>query len=669
MREYRQDIDGLRAIAVLSVALYHAGFGFHGGYVGVDVFFVLSGFLITGLIVRDLEAGSFSLAGFWERRVRRILPAATAMVLVTLAVGLVVLMPEPAAKLGQAAAAQAFMVANVYFERTTGYFDDPSELLPLLHTWSLAVEEQFYVFFPLVLALAWRGGRRLAFATVVLLAFASFAWSVRQVERDQDAAFYLLPSRAWELLLGAIVALAPAPGQVSRPFRTVTSVAGLVAIGWACLTYRSSTAFPGIAAALPCVGTALILWVEAPGLTPVGRMLSIGPLRFVGLVSYSFYLWHWPALALSRCVLGEELSPIAAGLALAASFGLAVLSWRFVETPFRRPSGLVPRRTVLVRGALASVAIAALGGLWWFSDGWSSRWDAETLRFVSGNRGPRHLLMPSGRDIFRESPPTFGHCAGLGSRPSLVLWGDSHALAASGPLAEAAERAEVCGAAFIRTAQPPVPELWRSGENPKAADWNELVLEWIERTPSVRQVVLIGRWSVLVVPQPDGSTGRLVTDDPDATVDGKSAEEALGRRLAALVDRLASRGISVWIVKEVPFQDLAPEQVAIRSALGDRWDFRGVSRDSHAIKDAAVERAFAAIDRNKARIVDPSENLFDGTGVSLVGNPEGAYYYDRHHLSPRGARLAMAPVADLILGDDRASQVPGDSPKGADEAR
>jgi peptidoglycan/LPS O-acetylase OafA/YrhL len=171
VREYRTDIDGLRGIAVLAVVLFHAGFGLHGGYVGVDVFFVLSGFLITGLIARDLETGSFSLAGFWERRVRRILPAATVMVVVTLAAGLLLLMPEPTARLGRAAAASSVMLANVHYFATSSYFEDPSELLPLLHIWSLAVEEQFYVLFPLLLVFAWRRGRSVALGAVAINGF------------------------------------------------------------------------------------------------------------------------------------------------------------------------------------------------------------------------------------------------------------------------------------------------------------------------------------------------------------------------------------------------------------------------------------------------------------------------------------------------------------------
>lgn len=664
MREYRTDIDGLRAIAVLAVALFHGGFGFRGGYVGVDVFFVLSGYLITGLIARDLASGTFSLAAFWERRVRRILPAATVMVVVTLAVGLIVLMPEPAARLGRSAAAQAVLLANVYYTMTADYFGDPSDLLPLLHTWSLAVEEQFYLFFPILLALAWRRGRRFAFAMIVSIALLSLAWSVWQIGFDANGAFYLLPSRAWELLLGSIVAVAPVPSRVPAALRLAASGTGLSAIAYACLEYRASTPFPGLAAAVPTLGTAAILWSESAGLTPFGRMLSFGPLRFVGLVSYSFYLWHWPVLSLTRCAIGEELSPLAAGSALTVSFGLAILSWRFVETPFRRPSPTTSRRTVLVRGLLASVAIGSLGGVIWLSRGLPARWDRETIRFVTGNRGSRALLPARGFD-FRSSPPTFGACPGPNPEPTIALWGDSHGLAASEVLSEAAERAGLCGVAFLRTGFPPVPGLWQASNLPRMAEWNDRALEWIERTPSIRHVVLVSRWSISVVPEPGEEIGRLVTDSPGEEITGGSAEVVLGKHLASLVERLERRGIEVWILKEVPYQDLGPEQVAFRASLSDSWDYRGVTREEYARRDAAVQRAFARLEGSRARIIDLSVRLFDGSGTSLVGDADGAFYYDRQHLSPHGARRAIGPIADSLMAEVAKGILPAE-PAGRD---
>lgn len=649
MREYRSDVDGLRAIAVLAVVLFHAGCGFPGGYVGVDVFLVLSGYLITGLLARDLDAGTFSLAGFRERRVRRILPAATVMVVVMLAAGLVLLMPEPAEKLGRSAVAQAAMLANVCFRLTADYFETQSECLPLLHLWSLAVEEQFSMLFPPVLAFAWRRGRRFVLPMLAGLALVSFAWSIHQLGRDPEGTFYLLPSRAWELLVGAMLALRSPPTGVPRSIRTASSGAGLVALLGACVAYRTSTPFPGLAAALPCLGTGLVLWSESAGLTAFGRMLSFGPMRFIGIVSYSLYLWHWPVLALTRCTIGEKLEPAVTGTAVLAAFGLAVLSWRLVEAPFRRASGRLPCSTVLIRGALASVATAAFGAAIWSIDGWPGRMPTETTRLLAGNRGPRHLLPPKDFD-FRMRPPSFGACGhSSADEPTLVLWGDSHALAASEVLDRATAEAGLCGVALLRTGAPPVPGLWRSGESPESALWNDRVLEWIERTPSVRHVVLAGRWSIGLVPDTDDDTSRLVVDAETVEVTPRSAEEALGRRLAAVIDRLGRHGITVWLLKEVPLQRFSPEQVAFRSTFGRSRDFRGVDRATHERRVAAVERALAAVDPSRMRVLDPSESLFDGNGVSVLGDPEGSYYYDRHHLSPRGARRAIAPVAARII--------------------
>ncbi len=661
MREYRPDIDGLRAIAVLVVVLFHAGFGMPGGFVGVDVFFVISGFLITGLLARDLDAGTFSLAGFWERRVRRILPAATVVVLATLAIGLLVLIPHSADRLGRAAVAQATMLANFYYWWTVSYFGGPAELLPLLHGWSLAVEEQFYVVFPLVFVLAWRRGRRFTVIFLGIVAIASFLESIREVRSYPDSAFYLLPSRAWELLLGGIVALLPTPDRMGRPTRTVLTGLGLAAIIGSCLWIDPTMPFPGVLAALPCLGTALAIWSEAPGLTTFGRLLALPPMRFVGLTSYSFYLWHWPVLSLLRNLIGEELPPSVSATAILLAFGLAVLTWRFVETPFRRKSRDLSSRTVLIRGALASVMVVAIGGMVWLLQGIPARLDEEESRFVRNLRGSHRLLMPMPFD-FRSLPPTIGACGPSDSEPTLLLWGDSHAVAASEAIDEAAKRAGICGVACLRANSSPVPGLWREGDRPERDEFNQRVLEWIERTPSLRRVVLIARWSSFVNAKHSGAPARLVTDDPFAAATPESAIRVLGERLAELADRLRRRGVSLCIVKEVPYQDLGPQQVFARRAFTGSWDFQGVHRESHLKREAPLDRAFAALEPYGVEIVDLATGLFDDLGYSSLGDADGSHYYDRNHLSPHGALRAIGPIAAEIIGSAGSGNGPSPHP-------
>ena len=232
--KYRPDVDGLRAVAVMLVLLYHGGLGFSGGYVGVYVFFVISGFLITGLILKEQKAGTFSLRGFWARRIRRIIPAAATMALVTLAAGYFLLFPSDYEELGRSAVAQQLLVSNIFFWRHTGYFAGASELKPLLHTWSLAVEEQFYLGYPFLLLLLARFKRRMAFGVLVGLALASLAVAEYGVWNHPSPTFFFLPTRAWELLLGALICFLPEPVRV-RPrllaAATLLSLGAILAAG------------------------------------------------------------------------------------------------------------------------------------------------------------------------------------------------------------------------------------------------------------------------------------------------------------------------------------------------------------------------------------------------------------------------------------------------------
>ena len=288
---YRPEIDGLRAIAVLAVVLYHAGLGVAGGYIWVDVFFVVSGFLITSLILKDLQEGKFTLAHFWERRARRIIPAAVVIILATLIAGWFLLLPSDYAKLGKSAAWQAVFGANFHFWRATNYFAGPAEEQPLLHTWSLAVEEQFYLFFPLILFSMFRFRlfrRRGALLALFAVGFVtSLAVGIYAVPRMPAAAFYLLPTRAWELLCGAIVAILPA-SALRRPLREAFCWAALAAILAPCFLYTKQTPFPGHAALPPCFGTALFIWASGSG----SPLIQNSVLRGIGWEFDGDLLWR-----------------------------------------------------------------------------------------------------------------------------------------------------------------------------------------------------------------------------------------------------------------------------------------------------------------------------------------------------------------------------------------
>ena len=427
---YRPEIDGLRALAVIVVMMFHAKIALSGGYVGVDIFFVISGYLITSLIVKDLQKGTFTFVAFWERRIRRILPALSVVVIVLLVAGWFLLLPEDYVALGRSTMALAAIVANIYFWRnTSGYFANTEEM-PLLHTWSLAVEEQFYLIMPLFLVIAFRLSAPLLLPVVIVSMFGSLAVSAYAVAVFPGAAFYFLPSRAWELLIGSILALMPASWiPNNRLARETITYVGLACIVASCVLYTEATPFPGLAALVPCSGTAVIIWANTLGpsgmrLTSAGALFASRPFVFLGLISYSLYLWHWPLLAFSNYWSLWPLSLTSRLGLLALAFLLATLSWRFVETPIRRRTILPARSSLFSFAALNLVAVFAFTGFVIFTGGYPPRLPDQALLYAQAERDQARHYNRKTKDIRSDAIPHFGVTDRI---PSVLLWGDSQA--------------------------------------------------------------------------------------------------------------------------------------------------------------------------------------------------------------------------------------------------
>ena len=430
---YRPDIDGLRAIAVVLVVMYHLGIGFtKGGFVGVDVFFVISGFLITQIICADMENASFSLGQFYERRVRRIFPALFCVLLWTSVAGTLLLFPPELEYLGKAVAAATGFVANILFYNGSGYFAGTSEVIPLLHTWSLAVEEQFYLLFPLALAplLRWRGGSR-CLSALALGAALSFASCLVLTHYERSAAFFLLLPRAWELLLGCLLALGAFPELHSQRLRELASAVGLAAILVAGGAYNRNVSFPGWAALLPCVGAALVIHAGACGDTLVSRLLSSRGAVFIGLVSYSLYLWHWPIIVLYKSHSGFAISDVERLWLGVISLAVAALSWRYVEQPFRRRVIFPRRRPLFLLATAASATAAGIAILLVATGGLAARYP-EQVRQLANFRYDPNGPFRSGQCFisraFSDTPSVSPDCLRLdATRRNFLLVGDSHA--------------------------------------------------------------------------------------------------------------------------------------------------------------------------------------------------------------------------------------------------
>lgn len=438
---YRSEIDGLRALAIVPVVLFHAGFsGFSGGFVGVDVFFVISGYLITLAIVKEHSEGSFSLLRFYERRARRILPALFAVLAVCLPFAWFWLAPADMQDFAISVAGVVTFTTNILAARFINYFGPSAEITPLVHFWSLAVEEQFYLIFPLFALIALRFGKSAFIALALVISIASFTWGHSFANRGVEGVFYWSSARAWELLIGVIAALLPASKLGVAP----KSGLGLVGIGliiFSIFTLDGSTPFPAATATFAPIGAVLIIRYGQAG-TLAARLLSLAAFTRIGLISYSAYLWHQPILAFYRLHYGP-VTPSVAVVAVLVTFGLAQLSWAYVEQPFRkrgggaRPSGRAVvalfSTATLLSLALAAVTVQSKGFNQYFINHRINPFDAALLAAIerSTSYDPDKHLEDDGEcrfwspDFTAEIEARFDECASRYGKAVLIL-GDSH---------------------------------------------------------------------------------------------------------------------------------------------------------------------------------------------------------------------------------------------------
>ena len=440
---YRSDIDGLRAIAVLLVVAFHAfPYQFPGGFIGVDVFFVISGFLITSLIYKGLDDGSFRFSEFYARRIKRIFPALVVVLIACLLAGWLLLFPEEYNSLGKHVAAGAAFIVNFSLLQEADYFDAAAKVKPLLHLWSLGIEEQFYIAWPVLMLLLWRWKNGPLFVSGIIF-IGSFTWNVALVSTKPAAAFYLPFTRFWELMLGCILAFmsmsdreisAKLPELLGRSHatkrKTITELAawgGIILLALAVVMINGQRSFPGFWALLPTIGAGLLIWA-GPEASINRLLLSHRAMVYVGLVSYPLYLWHWPILTFTRIVRINEPTDLIKIAAVAAAFLLAHYTYRFVEKPIRFGAAMQFKS---IAASLAMGSIGAAGLFTYAYNGFPIRFSGESQIGTSDLRSESLAAYRQDRCfLLTKAGATFRNFCD-GSDPTnarrIFLWGDSHA--------------------------------------------------------------------------------------------------------------------------------------------------------------------------------------------------------------------------------------------------
>jgi peptidoglycan/LPS O-acetylase OafA/YrhL len=655
-RAYRPEIDGLRAVSIACVLLFHLGVGaVPGGYVGVDVFFVISGFLITRIILSGLDKGSFSFADFYTRRAKRILPPLFVILAAASAFALLLLTPKELSRFTEQALHAVFQISNFHFAEKVGYFEIDRTPSALLHTWSLGVEEQFYLFWPLLLWFCLGPHPRIRperlFAMVIGLSFALAAFAIGDLERF---VFYHLPPRAWELAIGGALALASVAKRVDRVFASAPLREGAVWIGlgmivFAAASYDKNTVFPAWTALPPVLGAALVIAATGAGPTLGGRLLSLGPITGLGLISYSVYLWHWPMIIFAKLYYAERmLSPTQMMVIGVASILAGWLSWRFVERPTRRAS-LSGRRTAIAYGGAAAalaVVIAAGGSLkdasWRFVEpaGASAALfgpETEAKHCIESNQTPRYEVFDK-KCNFGPAAPGY----------AVLLWGDSHAHHYFPAVRDWAAARGLTVRLVSLGGCPPFLNAFRyfvrDKEQERCRRNREYILDSLQKNDGVQYVFFALRFSTYFRRDDRFSNQYLL--DEQSTDDGVEASHAaFERSMRRTLEIVRGLGATPVILGEAPRLARNPAECVRRGGVLLRRLLplenvescgafnRAYNAGVKAQSDAAMRRA----------ATEGGAIYFDAAAHLPNGFSNGVYLYsDDNHLTTKGA-LSLRP--------------------------
>lgn len=643
--KYRPDIDGLRAIAVLAVLFFHAGLPFfEGGYVGVDIFFVISGYLITSIILREIDQERFSILQFYERRFRRILPPLIVVVFLTLIAGLYLLPSDGILGLGYSAITTALMSSNILFYFESGYFGGAAEMKPLLHTWSLAVEEQFYIFFPLVLIFISKRNKAHYLRYFLILGFLSLIACIFLTQLKPSAAFYWIPTRTWELLIGSLLALKVFP-QLSKSSSEAVSLTGAGLVLAAIFTYDAQTPFPGYTAILPTLGTALIIYAGGSQTPWLNRFLSVKPVVFIGLISYSLYLWHWPIIVYTKIWNITHLDYLTISLMLLIIMGASILSWKFIEGPMRQKKFLAHQKPLLTASLIVMSLMVAFG------------WGLVREGSQSQTKDPLWKKWNSCQKVSQRLRNQQGlcHIGAPQGEPEFLLWGDSHAKALASGVNLSAQEAGVQGSIATRSACPPLTSVGRPG---KAAcpQFNQSVLNFLAESPQIHTVILSGRWALSAqgtrYKQEYGQPVQLTDLKPEQAVESFNeiqAQTLFEKGFIRTLKKLHELGKKVIIVSGVPEVGLdVPHALNSAHLRGLNVDQTiAPSWEEYQLRQKEVSSFLQKVSTQPGvKVIHPASKLCQQNSCQVEAEGQ-ALYRDDDHLSTWGS-LWIASIYDEV---------------------
>ncbi|HDO6739705.1 acyltransferase family protein [Klebsiella pneumoniae] len=645
---YRSDIDGLRAVAILLVVFFHSGLTFFsGGFVGVDVFFVISGFLIGGIINKEVTQGRFSYSNFYTRRIKRIAPALIAMLVLCSIFSYYFLSPEELKDFSKYTIATLLSVPNIALWQGVDYFSANSELNPLLMTWSLGVEEQFYIFLPIIFTLCFARHIDL-FKTTLFITLTSFVLCAVATYIKPLPSFYLLPTRAWEMGVGVLLSLKYQKIAFSKIVQKHNDI--LFGVGAACILmpavlFNDSTVFPGYMAAFPVIGAALIILSE-------GRVskvfLSNRVMVFIGLISYSWYLWHWPLLSFARIAYNEPLPAFKGVLISTISLVIAYFSYKFVEIPFRKKSLFTNKK--VITGYLATLAIISAPMLAFFMTGGLPYRVNEAVLAAEASRSnsiaDRCLVADT------DKLPDFPECMPAGNSDAVALLGDSHAAALRGGVDHYANLKGLTVYQLTKSSCPNLIDTPRYlGKNPEHAtlcnNFNQKAIEYINSKANIKTVIIAAFW--------DAGVDNEEKEMGYHQVAGKNTDDnltALRLGLEKTISTLKKNGKDVMLVKDVPLfkfdvvKEVVNNNMDFRHFVGDllmaSHDLSGYS-DRFESKLQKVDSVLDELLSKNIKIINPQNTLCNDSECEYM-KESNALYYDRQHLNKLGAIEALKSI-------------------------